>query len=245
MVHVTSQSRYGAINTYKANTYGFNRVFRAILAVLEELSDTYECSPEGALALIRPHLTLGELEVVDEPMDIDIRHDEEGLKRYLQKAHLGRQGFLLQVVDLLVRLQTRDGYDALSQIELAAIHARGTLQLTRAVSEKPSGSEKSFVPETSLAPENSSSTPKRTFRTRKAATSTNDEDISKSVQTETKPTKRTTKPRSQTTQTKDPSGQDDLGQLLKRSRDTLAKTKETLAQTGQVVTTNPLLNDFI
>lgn len=245
MVHVTSQSRYGAINTYKANTYGFNRVFRAILAVLEELSDTYECSPEGALALIRPHLTLGELEVVDEPMDIDIRHDEEGLKRYLQKAHLGRQGFLLQVVDLLVRLQTRDGYDALSQIELAAIHARGTLQLTRAVSEKPSGSEKSFVPETSLAPENSSSTPKRTFRTRKATTGTNDEDISKPVQTETKPTKRATKPRSQTTQTKDSNSQDDLGQLLKRSRDTLAKTKETLAQTGQVVTTNPLLNDFI
>lgn len=245
MVHVTSQSRYGAINTYKVNTYGFNRVFRAILAVLEELSDTYECSPEGALALIRPHLTLGELEVVDEPMDIDIRHDEEGLKRYLQKAHLGRQGFLLQVVDLLVRLQTRDGYDALSQIELAAIHARGTLQLTRAVSEKPSGSEKSFVPETSLAPENSSSTPKRTFRTRKAATGTNDEDISKPVQTETKPTKRATKPRSQTTQTKDSNSQDDLGQLLKRSRDTLAKTKETLAQTGQVVTTNPLLNDFI
>jgi hypothetical protein len=239
MVHVTSQSRYGAINTYKANTYGFNRVFRAILAVLEELSDTYECSPEGALALIRPHLTLGELEVVDEPMDIDIRHDEEGLKRYLQKAHLGRQGFLLQVVDLLVRLQTRDGYDALSQIELAAIHARGTLQSVSAVSEKPSGSE------TSIVLENQNSTPKRTFRTRKAATSANDEDISKSVQTETKPTKRTTKPRSQTTQTKDPSGQDDLGQLLKRSRDTLAKTKETLAQTGQVVTTNPLLNDFI
>lgn len=245
MVHVTSQSRYGAINTYKANTYGFNRVFRAILAVLEELSDTYECSPEGALALIRSHLTLGELEVVDEPMDIDIRHDEEGLKRYLQKAHLGRQGFLLQVVDLLVRLQTRDGYDALSQIELAAIHARGTLQLVSAVSEKPSGSEKSSVPETSIAPENQSSTPKRTFRTRKAATSANDEDISKPVRSETKPTKRTTKPRSQTTQTKDSNGQDDLGQLLKRSRDTLAKTKETLAQTGQVVTTNPLLNDFI
>ena len=70
MVHVTAQSRYGAINTYKANTHGFNRVFRAILAVLEDLSNTYQCSPEGALALIRPHLTLGSLEVVDEPMDI-------------------------------------------------------------------------------------------------------------------------------------------------------------------------------
>ena len=40
MVHVTAQSRYGAINTYKANTHGFNRVFRAILAVLEDLSNT-------------------------------------------------------------------------------------------------------------------------------------------------------------------------------------------------------------
>ena len=44
---------------------------------------------------------------------------------------------------------------------------------------------------------------------------------------------------------KEPSPEDDFGQLLQRSRDTLAKTKETLAQTGQVVTTNPLLNDFL
>ena len=43
----------------------------------------------------------------------------------------------------------------------------------------------------------------------------------------------------------DTSSEDDFGQLLQRSRDTLAKTKETLAQTGQVVTTNPLLNDFL
>lgn len=235
MVHVTSQSRYGAINTYKANTYGFNRVFRAILAVLEELSDTYECSPEGALALIRPHLTLGDLEVVDEPMDVDIRHDEEGLKKFLQKAHLGRQGFLLQVVDLLVRLQTRDGYEALSQIELAAINARGTLQVARTVSDKPSPSKMSE------APVGQSSTPKRTFRTRKV---TND---APQVNTSTPVPKETKRPSttSRATKTKDSDNQDDLNQLLQRSRNTLAKTKETLAQTGQVVTTNPLLNDFI
>lgn len=238
MVHVTAQSRYGAINTYKANTHGFNRVFRAILAVLEDLSNTYECSPEGALALIRPHLTLGPLEVVDEPMDVDIRHDEEGLKRYLEKAHLGRQGFLLQVVDLLVRLETRDGYEALSQIELAAIQARGTI-VTQPPVEQPTVTRVSTQTEVSepvqspLAQPTRADKPKKTFRTRKASTP---------------PTKVTPEKPPKVTSNKTPtdtSSEDDFGQLLQRSRDTLAKTKETLAQTGQVVTTNPLLNDFL
>lgn len=235
MVHVTAQSRYGAINTYKANTHGFNRVFRAILAVLEDLSNTYQCSPEGALALIRPHLTLGSLEVVDEPMDVDIRHDEEGLKRYLEKAHLGRQGFLLQVVDLLVRLKTRDGYEALSQIELAAIQARGTI-VTQQPVEQPTVTQVSTQTETPEPVRSSSTTtdkPKKTFRTRKASPP---------------PTKVTPEKLPKVTSNKTPtdkSSEDDFGQLLQRSRDTLAKTKETLAQTGQVVTTNPLLNDFL
>lgn len=233
MVHVTAQSRYGAINTYKANTHGFNRVFRAILAVLEDLSNTYQCSPEGALALIRPHLTLGSLEVVDEPMDVDIRHDEEGLKRYLEKAHLGRQGFLLQVVDLLVRLETRDGYEALSQIELAAIQARGTVVI-QATAEQPTVAPVSTQTETPEPVRSSSTTadkPKKTFRTRKASTP---------------PTKVTPeKPSKVTSKKTTDAPEDDFGQLLQRSRDTLAKTKETLAQTGQVVTTNPLLNDFL
>lgn len=232
MVHVTAQSRYGAINTYKANTHGFNRVFRAILAVLEDLSNTYECSPEGALALIRPHLTLGSLEAIDEPMDVDIRHDEEGLKRYLEKAHLGRQGFLLQVVDLLVRLETRDGYEALSQIELAAIKARGAVVIQTPV-EQPNVTQVATQTEAPEPVRSSSTTtdkPKKTFRTRKASTT------SAPKVTPEKPSKVTSK---------EPSSDDDFGQLLQRSRDTLAKTKETLAQTGQVVTTNPLLNDFL
>lgn len=237
MVHVTAQSRYGAINTYKANTHGFNRVFRAILAVLEDLSNTYECSPEGALALIRPHLTLGSLEVIDEPMDVDIRHDEEGLKRYLERAHLGRQGFLLQVVDLLVRLETRDGYEALSQIELAAIKARGTIVAQPPV-EQPTVTQVSTQTEVSEPVQSPvqptrADKPKKTFRTRKASTP---------------PTKVTPEKPPKVTSNKTPtdtSSEDDFGQLLQRSRDTLAKTKETLAQTGQLVTTNPLLNDFL
>lgn len=234
MVHVTAQSRYGAINTYKANTHGFNRVFRAILAVLEDLSNTYQCSPEGALALIRPHLTLGSLEVIDEPMDVDIRHDEDGLKRYLEKAHLGRQGFLLQVVDLLVRLETRDGYEALSQIELAAIKARGSVVIQTPV-EQPTVTQVSVQTEVAEPVQRPSVTParvdkpKKTFRTRKTSTTSTNV-------TPEKPSKVTSK---------EPSSEDDFGQLLQRSRDTLAKTKETLAQTGQVVTTNPLLNDFL
>lgn len=232
MVHVTAQSRYGAINTYKANTHGFNRVFRAILAVLEDLSNTYQCSPEGALALIRPHLTLGPLEVVDEQMDVDIRHDEEGLKRYLEKAHLGRQGFLLQVVDLLVRLKTRDGYEALSQIELAAIQARGSI-LVQTPAEQPTVapvSTQTETPEPIQSESTSTDKPKKTFRTRK---------------TSTRPAPKVTPEKPSKVTSKDPSPTDDFGQLLQRSRDTLAKTKETLAQTGQVVTTNPLLNDFL
>lgn len=238
MVHVTAQSRYGAINTYKANTHGFNRVFRAILAVLEDLSNTYQCSPEGALALIRPHLTLGPLEVVDEPMDVDIRHDEEGLKRYLEKAHLGRQGFLLQVVDLLVRLETRDGYEALSQIELAAIQARGSVVIQTPV--EPSNVTQVAVqkeaPEPAKSPSDKPITadkPKKTFRTRKSSTPTSVTKSKPSKVASDKPTSGDAPPT------------DDFGQLLQRSRDTLAKTKETLAQTGQVVTTNPLLNDFL
>ena len=234
MVHVTAQSRYGAINTYKANTHGFNRVFRAILAVLEDLSNAYECSPEGALALIRPHLTLGPLEVVDEPMDVDIRHDEDGLKRYLEKAHLGRQGFLLQVVDLLVRLETRDGYEALSQIALAAIKARGSVLVQTPV-EQPTVAPVSTQTEAPEPVQSSSTTtdkPKKTFRTRKAST---------------RPAPKVTpeKPSKVTSKKTTDAPEDDFGQLLQRSRDTLAKTKETLAQTGQVVTTNPLLNDFL
>lgn len=234
MVHVTAQSRYGAINTYKANTHGFNRVFRAILAVLEDLSNTYQCSPEGALALIRPHLTLGPLEVVDEPMDVDIRHDEEGLKRYLEKAHLGRQGFLLQVVDLLVRLETRDGYEALSQIELAAIQARGSVVIQTPV-ETPvvNAQVQKEAPEPVQSRPTTTDKPKKTFRTRKSNTPTSVTKPKPSKVASDKPTSEGTPPT------------DDFGQLLQRSRDTLAKTKETLAQTGQVVTTNPLLNDFL
>lgn len=235
MVHVTAQSRYGAINTYKANTHGFNRVFRAILAVLEDLSNTYECSPEGALALIRPHLTLGSLEVIDEPMDVDIRHDEEGLKRYLERAHLGRQGFLLQVVDLLVRLETRDGYEALSQIELAAIQARGSVVIQTPV-EQPTATQVSAQTEVAEPVQSppvqpiTADKPKKTFRTRKTSTT---------------PAPKVTPEKPSKVTSKEPSTEDDFGQLLQRSRDTLAKTKETLAQTGQVVTTNPLLNDFL
>ncbi len=107
--------------------HGFNRVFRAILAVLEDLSNTYECSLKAHFSFsFDLHLTLGPLEVVDELMDVDIRHDEEGLND-IWKGPFGSARVLAQVVDLLVRLKTRDGYEALSQIELAAIQARGSV----------------------------------------------------------------------------------------------------------------------
>lgn len=36
-----------------------------------------------------------------------------------------------------------------------------------------------------------------------------------------------------------------LDDMLKRGKDAVARSQETLAKSGQVVTTNPLLTDFI
>lgn len=33
MVHLIAKTRYGGLNEYKKNTYGFARVFRAILTL--------------------------------------------------------------------------------------------------------------------------------------------------------------------------------------------------------------------
>ena len=88
MVHVIAKARYGGLNEYKANTFGFSRVFRAILTVLEQVADDNRCSPEGALALVSKHLDLKEFVPVDEPINVDMRHNEEELKAFLGRSLL-------------------------------------------------------------------------------------------------------------------------------------------------------------
>ena len=124
MVHLIAKTRYGGLNEYKKNTYGFARVFRAILTLLEQLSNEWNCSPEGALALVSRHLQVGEFKPVDEPVHLDMRQNEDELRDFLGKSLLGSQLYLLQVADLLLRLDTRDGFKALELIELARIDLR-------------------------------------------------------------------------------------------------------------------------
>ena len=124
MVHLIAKTRYGGLNEYKKNTYGFARVFRAILTLLEQLSNEWNCSPEGALALVARHLKVGEFEPIDEPVHLDMRQNEDELRKFLGKSLLGSQLYLLQVADLLLRLDTRDGFKALELIELARIDLR-------------------------------------------------------------------------------------------------------------------------
>ena len=205
LVHMIAKARYGGLNEYKANTYSFSRVFRAVLTVLEQTSNEHQCSPEGALALLSKHLQLSEFVPVDEPVHVDIRHDEATLRSFLDKSLLGRKIYLLRVAETLLRLPTRNGYEALDQFELAHLAARTNTQTVEV--EKPAPVSAPIKTQ-----------PKKQFKTKKM-----EETVTK------------------------------LDDVLQRGKSTVAKSKEvlarsdkeTLASSGQVVKTNPLLNDFL
>ncbi len=242
MVHLIAKTRYGGLNEYKKNTYGFARVFRAILTLLEQLSNEWNCSPEGALALVARHLQVGEFKPVDEPVHLDMRQNEEELKKFLGKSLLGPQLYLLQVADLLLRLDTRDGFKALELIELARIDLRQVpietvgvekSQVSEVVTTDINKSEKST--DDSLTTNGVEQSQKR-FKTKKREQVMVEESPKKSIKKESHNIKKEiveTEPVSK------------LDEVIKRGQDAVARSKETLAQSGQVVTTNPLLTNFL
>lgn len=242
MVHLIAKTRYGGLNEYKKNTYGFARVFRAILTLLEQLSNEWNCSPEGALALVARHLQVGEFKPVDEPVHLDMRQNEEELKKFLGKSLLGPQLYLLQVADLLLRLDTRDGFKALELIELARIDLRQVpietvgvekSQVSEVVTTDINKSEKST--DDSLTTNGVEQSQKR-FKTKKREQVMVGESPKKSIKKESHNIKKEiveTEPVSK------------LDEVIKRGQDAVARSKETLAQSGQVVTTNPLLTNFL
>lgn len=245
MVHLIAKTRYGGLNEYKKNTYGFARVFRAILTLLEQLSNEWDCSPEGALALIARHLQVGEFEPVDEPVHLDMRQNEDELKEFLSKSLLGSQLYLLQVADLLLRLDTRDGFKALELIELARIDLRQSPNEVTSVevTSTSEGSNKD-VGESKKLDNNPVSTqeseqPSKRFKTRKRELAASD--------SREKPTSKPVKKESRKIQKEvlDVEPVSKLDEAIKRGQDAVARSKETLAQSGQVVTTNPLLTNFL
>lgn len=243
MVHLIAKTRYGGLNEYKKNTYGFARVFRAILTLLEQLSNEWNCSPEGALALVARHLQVGEFEPVDEPVHLDMRQNEDELREFLSKSLLGSQLYLLQVADLLLRLDTRDGFKALELIELARIDLRREpvveatsdegLEITNISSTNTLESKKPM--DKSVAPTDNDQ-PQKRFKTKKR------ESVATSESTE-KPPKKESKKVAKEVSSEEPVSK--LDEVIKRGQDAVARSKETLAQSGQVVTTNPLLTNFL
>lgn len=243
MVHLIAKTRYGGLNEYKKNTYGFARVFRAILTLLEQLSNEWNCSPEGALALVARYLKVGEFEPVDEPVHLDMRQNEGELREFLSKSLLGSQLYLLQVADLLLRLDTRDGFKALELIELARIDLRREpvieatndveLGITNVSSTNTLESKKPM--DKSVTPIDNDQ-PQKRFKTKKR------ESIDASESTK-KPSKKESKKVVKEVSSEEPVSK--LDEVIKRGQDAVARSKETLAQSGQVVTTNPLLTNFL
>ena len=242
MVHLIAKTRYGGLNEYKKNTYGFARVFRAILTLLEQLSNEWNCSPEGALALVSRHLQVGEFKPVDEPVHLDMRQNEDELRDFLGKSLLGSQLYLLQVADLLLRLDTRDGFKALELIELARIDLRrDPVEMTMVdksviVESSDSNIKESIKPKENSQPIVETEQSQKRFKTKKRENISVVEPSKKPVQKESYKIKK---------EIAEVESVSKLDEVIKRGQDAVARSKETLAQSGQVVTTNPLLTNFL
>jgi len=242
MVHLIAKTRYGGLNEYKKNTYGFARVFRAILTLLEQLSNEWNCSPEGALALVSRHLQVGEFKPVDEPVHLDMRQNEDELRDFLGKSLLGSQLYLLQVADLLLRLDTRDGLKALELIELARIDLRrDPVEMTMVdksviVESSDSNIKESIKPKENSQPIVETEQSQKRFKTKKRENISVVEPSKKPVQKESHKIKK---------EIAEVESVSKLDEVIKRGQDAVARSKETLAQSGQVVTTNPLLTNFL
>ena len=242
MVHLIAKTRYGGLNEYKKNTYGFARVFRAILTLLEQLSNEWNCSPEGALALVARHLRVGDFEPIDEPVHLDMRQNEDELKEFLGRSLLGSQLYLLQVADLLLRLNTRDGFKALELIELARIDLRRTPVETAMVAkseivESPNNDIEEYITSKEhLQPIAEAEQSQKRFKTRKRENVSVNEPSKKSIRKE---------PHKVAKEVAEIEPVSKLDEVIKRGQDAVARSKETLAQSGQVVTTNPLLTNFL
>lgn len=242
MVHLIAKTRYGGLNEYKKNTYGFARVFRAILTLLEQLSNEWNCSPEGALALVSRHLQVGEFKPVDEPVHLDMRQNEDELRDFLGKSLLGSQLYLLQVADLLLRLDTRDGFKALELIELARIDLRrDPVEMTMVdksviVESSDSNIKESIKPKENSQPIVETEQSQKRFKTKKRENISVVEPSKKPIQKESHKIKK---------EIAEVESVSKLDEVIKRGQDAVARSKETLAQSGQVVTTNPLLTNFL
>lgn len=214
MVYVKASTKYGGLNIIKKNTPSFARSFRGLLSILESVSDEMNCSPETALLLLSEHLPLGEFKGIDDPVYVDIRHDEQ-LRRFLDKAIVGTQQYLISVIETVLRLNTTDMTAIVAQFDLARMKLNGfVIKQT----DKTNEQTKQPVDTSDEEPK-----PRKRFKTKKVHNPEQPQEVKPPVIDKLSK----------------------LDDSLKRSKAALARSKETLAESGQVVVANPLLNDFL
>lgn len=236
MVYIRAKTVYGGINDYKANTYGFARVLRSIFAVLERVAKEEHVTPDGALALLIRELPLQEsFQPVDKAISIDMRYENERLQAFLAQTNLGKRLYLLRVLEVLLRLDTRNGLEALDAFELAAVHTHRRLQAIE-VSDTSSDLVEDDDKEEVVVTKQTAKKEKTKQPTKKASV------------------KKTKDVDKQTTESSLSKIDEVLARgraAIQRSQETLAKStptqrsQETLAKSGQTVATNPLLDDFL
>lgn len=237
MVSIRIKTKYGGINEYKANTYGFSRILRSIFAVLERLCKNEQVTPEGALALLMQELPLQpSFTPVDAYVRVDMRHDDASLQAFLAKTSIGKHLYLTRVMEVLLRLDTRDGLEALDAFELAAIKVQRSLaSLSGQTVKKPSEGVEKVTEDVK---------PKGTHSQTDKLKDTQSQTVKKP--TEKKAKKPTTKKATKVTSTQTTSSSyTKLDDALARGRAAIQRSRETLAESGQTVATNPLLNDFL
>lgn len=249
MVSIRIKTKYGGINEYKANTYGFSRILRSIFAVLERLCENEQVTPEGALALVMQELPLQpSFTPVDDYVRVDMRHDDASLQAFLAKTSIGKHLYITRVMEVLLRLDTRDGLEALDAFELAAIKVQRSLASLsgQTVKKPPEVTEeaKDVKPkDTQSQTVKPKDTPSQTEKPKDTPSQTVKKSIEKKAKKPT--TKKAIKGTKVTPTQTTPSSYTKLDDALARGRAAIQRSRETLAESGQTVATNPLLNDFL
>lgn len=239
MVLIKADARFGGINDYKENTYGFARIFRGVLQIIMDVSEREKLSPEASLYYIQRCLPLGEFVRDDRPLRIDIRFETSELSEFLSQVKTSRKAFLFQVLETLLRLPTRSGFEAHGMFELASrqipimasqvidiggehstVSQPKSQPLVRAVkdtTQKEAAEVEQVAPKIKMRKKLEASTSKKPQRKRPVVTETE-----ANIDTST---------------SQDTSVIEKFDSLSKRGRDVLAEV-------GQIVETNPLLSEF-
>lgn len=243
---------YGEIADYKEQTPQFNRVLTSIVGSLMSLSLSADVRAETSLALVRKYLPLkNDFRPDDRKVRVLILDDK--VAHFMQSSHLGKRLYLLQIVECLVRLGTRSGFEALALFEEAVVKARFDLGLAgqvtpnqNLVTERVSTNTVTPTSKTRKKPpvkkpvNEETNKPKKRFSVKPSEKPLGDE---VTPHTPTDPVQeKPAKTKRQSSTTVENTEKDNT---LSRIDQAINRGKETLAEAGQIIQKNPLVDQFM